>query len=48
MDRNSKSIGMRSSRYAMVIENQQVQNIQEEEESKKCGIFSAERILDII
>ena len=48
VDRNSKGMGMRSSRYAMVIENLQVQNIQEEEETKNCGISSAEGILDII
>ena len=48
VDRNSKGMGMRSSRYAMVIENLKVQNIQEEEETKNCGISSAEGILDII
>ena len=48
VDRNSKGMGIRSSRYAMVIENLQVQNIQEEEETKNCGISSAERILEII
>ena len=35
---------MRSSRYAMVIENLKVQNIQEEEETKNCGISSAEGV----
>ena len=39
---------MRSSRYAMVIENLKVQHIQEEEETKNCGISSAEGILNII
>ena len=48
VDRNSKGMGIRSSRYAMVIENLQVQNIQEEEETKNCGISSAEGILEII
>ncbi len=48
VDRNSKGMGIRSSRYAMVIENLQVQNIQEEEQTKNCGISSAEGILDII
>ena len=48
IDRNSKGMGIRSSRYAMVIENLKVQNIQEEEETKNCGISSAEGILDII
>ena len=48
VDRNSKGMGMRSSRYAMVIENLQVQNIQEEEETKNCGVSSAEGILGII
>ena len=41
-------MGIRSSRYGMVIENLKVQNIQEEEETKNCGISSAEGILDII
>ena len=48
VDRNSKGMGIRSSRYAMVIENLKVQNIQEEEETKNCGISSAEEILHII
>ena len=48
VDRNSKGMGMRSSRYAMIIENLKVQNIQEEKETKNCGISSAEGILDII
>ena len=48
VDRNSKGMGMRSSRYAMVIENLKVQSIQEEEETKNCGISSAEEILGII
>ena len=34
IDRNSKGMGIRSSRYAMIIENLKVQNIQEEEETK--------------
>ena len=48
IDRNSKGMGIRSSRYAMIIENLKVQNIQEEEETKSCDISSAERILDLI
>ena len=48
VDRNSKGMGIRSSRYAMVIKNLEVQNIQEEEETKNCGISSAEGILGII
>ena len=48
IDRNSKGMGIRSSSYAMIIENLKVQNIQEEEETKSCGISSAEGILDII
>ena len=48
VDRNSKGMGMRSSRYAMIIENLHVQNIQEEEETKNCGVSSAEGILEII
>ena len=48
VDRNSKGMGIRSSRYAIIINNLEVQNIQEEEETKNCGISSAEGILDII
>ena len=48
VDRNSKGMGVRSSRYAMIIKNLQAQNIQEDEETKNCGISSAEGILDII
>ena len=48
VDRNSKGMGIRSSRYAIIINNLEVQNIQEEEETKNCRISSAERILDII
>ena len=48
VDRNSKGMGIRSSRYAMIIENMKALNIQEEEETKSCGISSAEGILDLI
>ncbi len=48
VDRNSKGMGVRSSRYAMIIENLKVHNIQEEEETKSCGISSAEGILGLI
>ena len=48
VDRNSKGMGIRSSRYAMIINNLEVQNIQEEEETKNCGISSADSILNII
>ena len=48
VDRNSKGMGIRSSRYAMIIENLEVQNIQEEKETKSCDISSAEFILNLI
>ena len=48
VDRNSKGMGIKSSRYAMIIENMKVLNIQEEEETKSCGISSAEGILNHI
>ena len=48
VDRNSKGMGIRSSRYVMIINNLEVQNIQEEEETKNCGISSAGSILNII
>ena len=45
VDRNSKGMGIRSNRYAMVIENLEVLNIQVEKETKQCGLTSAESIL---
>ena len=48
VDRNSKGMGIRSNRYAMVIENLEVINIQVEKETKTCDLSSAESILDIL
>tara|TARA_B100000029_G_C17343571_1_gene876209 strand:+ start:193 stop:678 length:486 start_codon:yes stop_codon:yes gene_type:complete len=48
VDRNSKGMGIRSSRYAMIVENLEIKIIQEEKETKNCGISSAESILDLI
>ena len=48
IDRNSKGMGMRSNRYAMVIENLEVINVRVEEETKQCGLSSANGILDIL
>ena len=48
IDRKSKGMGIRSSRYVMIIQNFEVQNIQEEKETKSCGISSAEGILNLI
>ena len=48
VNRNSKGMGIRSNRYAMVIQNLEVVNIQVEKETKQCGLSSAEGILDII
>ena len=48
VDRNSKGMGIRSNRYAMVIENLEVVNVQEEKETKQCGLTSAGGILDIL
>ena len=45
VDRNSKGMGIRSSRYAMIIENLIVENIQIEKETKECGLTSAENLL---
>ena len=46
VDRNSKGMGIRSNRYAMVIEDLKVINIQIEKETKQCGLSSAQSILD--
>ncbi len=48
VDRNSKGMGIRSNRYAMVIENLEVINIQVEKETKQCGLSSAEGVLEIL
>ena len=46
VDRYSKGMGIRSNRYAMVIEDLKVINIQIEKETKQCGLSSAQSILD--
>jgi len=48
VDRNSKGMGIRSNRYAMVIKNLEVINIQVEKETKQCGLSSAEGVLEIL
>ena len=48
VDRNSKGMGIRSNRYAMVILILEVVNIQVEKETKQCGLSSAEGILDLL
>ena len=48
VDRNSKGMGIRSNRYAMVIENLEVVNIQVEKETKQCGLSSADGVLDLL
>ena len=48
VDRNSKGMGIRSNRYAMVIENLEVINIQVEKETKQCGLSSADGILGLL
>jgi len=48
VDRNSKGMGIRSNRYAMIIENLSVVNIQVEKETKECGLTSAESLLDYL
>ena len=48
VDRNSKGMGIRSNRYAMVIENFEVINVEVEKETKQCGLSSAEGVLDLL
>ena len=48
VNRNSKGMGIRSNRYAMVIENLKVLNNQVEKETKQCDVSSAGNILDIL
>ncbi len=48
VDRNSKGMGIRSNRYAMIIENLEVINIQLEKETKQCGLSSAESVSDLL
>ena len=46
VDRNAKGMGIRSNRYLMVIENFEVVNIHVENETKECGLTSAENLLN--
>ena len=46
VDRNAKGMGIRSNRYLMVIEKFTVIKIYEEEETKECGLTSAENLLN--
>ena len=48
VDRNSKGMGIRSNRYAIVVENLQVLNIQVEKETKECRLSSANAIFEVI
>ena len=48
VNRNSKGMGIRSNRYAMVIENFEVINVEVEKETKQCGLSSAEGVLDLL
>ena len=48
VDRNSKGMGIRSNRYAMIIENLKLSNIQVEKETKQCDLSSAETILEML
>ena len=48
VDRNSKGMGTRSNRYAMVIQNLEVIDIQVEKETKQCSLSSAESVLDLL
>ena len=48
LDRNSNGMGIRSNRYAMVIQNLEVINLQVEKETKQCGLSSAEGVLDLL
>ena len=48
VDRNAKGMGIRSNRYAIVIENLKILNVLVEKETKLCGLSSAENILDIL
>ena len=48
VDRNTKGMGIRSNRYLMVIDNFTVVKIHEEEETKECGLTSAENLLNNI
>ena len=41
-------MGIRSNRYAMVIQNLEVINLQVEKETKQCGLSSAEGVLDLL
>ena len=48
IDKSAKGMGIRSSRYTMLIENKIVKKIKEEEDTGVCEISSAENFLNEI
>ena len=48
VDKSNRGLGMRSSRYTMLIDDNKIINIQEEKETSTCEISSAENFLKLI
>ncbi len=48
VDKSEKGLGIRSNRYTMLIENGEVKKVEEEKETAKCELSSAENFLKSI
>tara|TARA_B100000965_G_scaffold381873_1_gene379727 strand:- start:1050 stop:1538 length:489 start_codon:yes stop_codon:yes gene_type:complete len=48
VDKSSKGLGIRSSRYTMLVENDVVKKVEEEKDTAKCELSAAENFLKAI
>ncbi len=48
VDKSAKGLGIRSNRYTMLIENDEVKKVEEEKETATCELSSAESFLNTI
>ena len=48
VDKHEKGLGIRSSRYTMLVENYEVKKIEEEKDTATCELSSAENFLNSI
>ena len=48
VDKSEKGLGIRSNRYTMLVENEEVKKIEEEEETATCKLSGAESFLNSI
>ena len=48
VDKSEKGLGVRSNRYTMLVENNEVKKVEEEKETAKCELSAAENFLKSI